>query len=271
MALADRPTNNSVFYDENGNAAILDTKGVQYAASPGVAIARGLISGGVVGIIGGYVSTSATSIVAIRATAYTEQAANAQRSVSSSSASDAAAGTGTRTIKITYYDVTMAGPFTETVTMNGTSNVNTSNSNICFIEKIESVTVGSGGTNVGTISLFVGTGGAGGTIGTIAASDGQTYWAHHYVQAGKTCFIKRLLVGANGISGSVILRTALPLTANAFELNLGSQLRIITAQPQQDFDVEDISVVGPARVTMYSKPDVLTASTTFATMTYFEF
>jgi len=266
MAINDRPVVNSTFYDENGNAAIVDPNGFQYSASPGVAIARGLISGGVISMQGGYVSTSATSIVAVRATTYTEQSANFTATVSSSSANDAAAGTGTRTVKITYYDQTMSGPFTETLTMNGTSNVTATHSNYCFIERIDSITVGSNGTNVGTISIKNGAT----TVGTIAASDGQTFWAHHYVQAGKTCFIKRLLLGTQGASCGGILRVALPLTANALERQFGGQFRIITAQPQQVYDLEDLPIAGPARITMYVKPDATTANTVQVSLIFYE-
>lgn len=265
MAVNDRPVVNSMFYDENGNAAVIDVKGVQVSSGPGQAIARGIVAG-LTGVVGGYVATSSTSIVALRATTYTEQAANFTATIVSSSASDASAGTGSRTVKITYYDQTMAGPFTETVTMNGTTNVTSTNTNYCYIEKLETVTVGSNGTNVGTISIKNG----GTTVGTIAISDGETFWAHHYVATSNTCFVRRILLGTNNTSGSALVRVARPLTANSFELQVGGQIRVISAQPQQIYDMDDFPVAGPARITLYVKADVLTASTTFASMNYYE-
>ena len=120
------------------------------------------------------------------ASAYTEQSSNAQRSLVSSDATDASASTGARTVRITYYDASMVGPFTETVTMNGTTPVNTVATDICFIEKLEVVTAGSNGGNAGTISLMSATAGGGVTVGTIVVGDNETNWCHHYVPSGKT-------------------------------------------------------------------------------------
>lgn len=135
----------------------------------------------------GYTSTTDNAFTAIRATTYVEQSANAQRSVVSSDANDdgSPGGTGARTIRITYYDQAMAGPFTEDLTLNGTTPVDTVSSTICFIEKMEVLTVGSQLGNVGTIAMKSTTGGGGSNIGSIAPGDNQTQWCHHYVPAGK--------------------------------------------------------------------------------------
>ena len=63
----------------------------------------------------GDVTSTTTTIKTVERTTYTEQTTNAQRSFASSSANDTAAGTGARTIKITYYDASGNGPYTETV------------------------------------------------------------------------------------------------------------------------------------------------------------
>jgi hypothetical protein len=119
----------------------------------------------------GDITTSALTRVLVKRTAYTEQTTNAQRSIASASTNDTAAGTGARTVKIEYLDQTGAGPFTETVTLNGTTYVNTVATNICFIEQITVLTAGSTGSNVGILTLKAATGGGGTTIGTIAAGD----------------------------------------------------------------------------------------------------
>ncbi len=98
----------------------------------------------------GYTATSATSGKVIRATTYTPQGTNAQRSVNSTSASDTSAGTGARTVTINYLDTSFVA-HSETVTLNGTTAVNTVGTNIAFIENIVVASVGSGGGNVGTI------------------------------------------------------------------------------------------------------------------------
>lgn len=237
------------------------------------AIAAGIILNGLSGAIGGYVGTASASLVTVRATAYTEPSSAAQRSVASSSASDSSAGTGTRTIRITYYDNSMNGPLTEDITMNGTSNVNTVATNIRFIEKIESLTVGANGGNVGTITLFGSTNGGGGTVGTIAVGDGRTYWAHHYVRPSRTMFIRKLILstGTGGTAANASIRTATPLTANAFENQIGTQYRVVNGTTGNVIDFDALAAVnGPARVTIYVKPDATTASTFYANFSYYE-
>lgn len=256
-------------FNEAGVSVLVGSRGEQYDAGVELAVALGNATG-TVGSVIGYVGTSATSIVAVRGTTYTEQGAAAAREVVSSSAADASAGTGARTIRITYYDNSMAGPKTTDVTMNGTTAVATSASDIRFVEKMEVLTAGSGASNAGTITLRLT--GAGATIGTIAVSDNQTFWAHHYVAAGKTCFVQRVICGTNGVSGSMFLRKFLPLTANAVEIQITPSLRAITAQPSFDYDMETgLYVTGPARIVLYTKPDILTGSTTHGGFNFFDF
>lgn len=236
-------------------------------------IAGGLVPNGLSGVIGGYRGTSAVTRVQLQATTYTEPASAAQRSISSSSASDSSAGTGTRTLKICYYDNDMNGPYYETITMNGTTPVNTVATNIRFIECIHSETVGSNGTNVGTITLFGSTAGGGGTIGTIAVGDGRTFWAHHYVRPNRTMFIRKLIIstGSGGTSTNVALTVARPLTANSFEMQIGTQFRAVAATIGNAIDLDALAcVTGPARVLIYIRPDANTASTFYANFTYYE-
>ena len=89
-------------------------------------------------------------------------------------------------------------------------------------------------------------------------------------RSGKICFVPRIYLGVNGISGACFLRSIPPLTANAFEAQITAQFRVITAQPQQVYDSTSLFVTGPSRITMYAKPDVLTGSTTFGSFSYYE-
>lgn len=169
-------------------------------------------------------------LFAVEATPYVEPAAQAQRSIVSTNANDTAAGTGARTVRITYYDNTGAGPFTEIIALNGLVPVNTVAVNIRFIEKMETVTVGTvGGGNLGVISLFTGLGGAGTVIGTIGfgtispgSGDYQTFWGHHYVALGSTCLQPEFNIGSTGGGASTIarftVRTFFPLVPNSIEL-----------------------------------------------------
>src|SRR4051812_44779293 len=120
----------------------------------------------------GQVTTAATTRVPLNATTYNEQTSGAQRSFKSSSANDAAAGSGVRQVKIVYYTLSsagvIAGPFTEIVTLNGTVAVPTVATNIALVERLEAVAVGSGGVAAGTITLYDDAGGAGSAICSIA-------------------------------------------------------------------------------------------------------
>ena len=209
-------------------------------------------------------TTSTGSFLKMEKTTYTEQASAVQRSISSSSASDTAAGTGARTVEITYYDNSLAGLFTVTLTLNGTTAVNTGVTDIRFIERIKVKTVGSGGSNVGTITLFASTGGAGGTVGTIAAGDNQTLWAHHYIATGKSTALRTFLNGVRGGNqgGGFIGRTINPLLANDVEIQITDELRVAAGSSSvlRLYD-SPIVIAGPSRFTVYVFPEGLNTLT----------
>lgn len=146
----------------------------------------------------GQVTTAATTIVEVMKTAYVEQTAQAQRSIVSSDANDTSAGLGARQITI-YYIPLGGGPLkTEVITLNGVTPVNTVNTDICYIEKMEVTSWGLIAYNVGTINLFTGLAGAGTVFGSIAPQDNRTYWAHHYNVSGKITRIVSISFGSDG-------------------------------------------------------------------------
>jgi hypothetical protein len=223
----------------------------------------------------GDITTAALTRVIVRRTAYNEPTANAQRSISSSNAADTAAGTGARTVRIEYFDATGAGPFTEIVTLNGTTPVNTVATNICFIEHIYVITAGSSGSNTGIITLFVGTGGAGGAIGTIAALNNQTFWAHHYVATGKTCNITGISCGHNGTTvGSGALFTLNARTiglAGGVETQVSDFVRLYgqTSTFARSYS-SPIKIPGPARLQMYVTPETTSSTVYRCAFDFFE-
>jgi hypothetical protein len=207
----------------------------------------------------GDVTLATTAQAVIRRTTYTEQAANAQRSIVSTSAADAAAGTGARTVRITYYNATLAGPFTEDITLNGTAAVNTVATDICFIESMKVLTVGNG-SNAGTLNLKAATGGGGATIWSIAIGDNQTFGAHHYIAAGKTCFITSFSVNHSGTvvgSGGVFVwKNKQVLTANTIEAQISDFVRLYgqSSTATRNYGTP-IKVVGPGRIQAYCTPE----------------
>lgn len=218
---------------------------------------------------------SAANTVAVNRTTYTEQTSNAQRSIASASASDAAAGTGARTVKITYLTSTGTGPFTEIITLNGTSYVNTVASNICFIERIEVVTVGSGGANVGILTLKAAAAGGGATVGTIAANDNQTFWSLHYVPVGKVTNITGISFSNDSTAvgnGALFTIKSMPIgVANAVDIQVSDFITLF-GQSSAAYRAYNspIQITGPARIIVYVKPNNNTAQTQRAAIDFFE-
>jgi hypothetical protein len=236
-------------------AAVVGDPALVVTISPNSAILQVSTSGATAtpGNAAGYITLATVTNTAQQASIYTEQSANFTGSVKSSSASDASAGTGARTITIYYVDATGATAGTETATLNGTTAVNLVTTTKCFIEKIVVATVGSGGSNAGTISLFTGAAGAGTTVATIVIGDNQTYLGHHYVVSGKTCNI----TGITGINNSTSQNTV--FTLQAITLPVANQPSVQVSdwvsgsQNQQIVRLYDqlIKVPGPARVQLF--------------------
>lgn len=223
----------------------------------------------------GDVTLTAIALAVVRRTAYIEQITNAQRSIVSASATDAAGGTGARTVRINYYTATFTGPFSETITLNGTTAVNTVATNICYIESMEVLTVGSGLTNAGIISLRAATAGGGATIGTIAAANLQTFWAHHYIATGKVCNITGISVSHNGTTvgsgGLFILRAQSLNVVDAADIQVSDSVRLYGQASTFARDYTSaIKVPGPARIAVWVTPETASSTVYRAAIDFFE-
>lgn len=150
---------------------------------------------------------------------YVFPAAPIQMSVVSSSASDAAAGTGVRTVDIDYLDTNYAIQ-SEAVTLNGTTPVNTVATNILRVNNFHAMSAGSTGAAVGNISL-TSVGGAT-TYSRITALGNYARQCIYTVPAGKTLFISGFSAGtttaAAGHTQIIMLRTT---SSPLFELTPG--------------------------------------------------
>jgi hypothetical protein len=223
------------------------------------------------GISPGYVTTSAKTNVPLYASTYNEQSSNFTGSIVSSSAADAAAGTGARTVTIYWMNAAGTTIGTETVTLNGTTAVNLVTSTKCFIEKIVVATVGSGGANAGTITLFTGTGGTGTAVAIVNAGDNQTFLGHHYVVSGKSCYVTDM-TGTTSSSNQTLfsLRSVnipvagLPSIQVSDWIN-GSQ----TSQIQRTYSSQ-IVIAGPARLRMYAAPGATATLTSYGSFDYYD-
>ena len=134
-------------------------------------------------------------------------AAGVQMSLVSTSASDASAGTGIRTISIQYLDASLATQ-TEVVTLNGVTPVNTVATNIRFIQCMSMVTFGSGKAAAGSITATNG----GTTYSYIATGDVRCTSSVRMVPAGKKLFVSSMVAGsASGTAAaSTVVNAATP-------------------------------------------------------------
>ncbi len=235
------------------------------------AIMLGLIPNAVVGRAQGYVGTSSTAGKVVRATAYTPQGTNAQRSLKSTSTNDTSAGTGAQQVTINYLNTSFQLK-SETVTLNGTTAVNTVNTDIAFIENMVVSQVGSSGGNAGTINLYTATAGGGSIWGSIAASDNQTYWAHHYVPSGVTCYIINFSAGATVVAGQTNINHSVnPWSTNIPQQQIGVTIMHVGAGTwDHDFQVP-LGIPGPDLVWLVERPVATTVSTAVAGFEYFQF
>lgn len=116
-----------------------------------------------------------------------------QMEVVSSSASDAAAGTGARTVEIFYLDNTYAAK-TEVVTLNGTTPVATVATNMLRVNYFRVKTVGTGLTNAGDIDIrnLADTP----IYSRIAAGASSSFDCIYTVPLGKTLYMYNILYSA---------------------------------------------------------------------------
>lgn len=222
----------------------------------------------------GQITLNSTAEVLLRKATYTEQTTNAQRSVVSSSANDSSAGTGIRAVKLIYYTVTGTGPFEETVTLNGTTAVNTVATNICYIDKILAITVGSGGTAAGNITVRSVAGGGGVAIKQVSTGDLQSFDAVHYVAAGQTLYITGLSTGHNGTTvGSGARYRIRKQTLNSANQPLIQVSDFVRLYGQSSTNTRiyqsPIIITGPAKIELWVAPETTSSTIYYGSFDYF--
>lgn len=136
--------------------------------------------------------------------------AGVQLSFVSTSANDAAAGTGIRTIEIHYLDANLVDRL-ETLTMNGLVAVLTVATNIRFVQCIHMVTSGTLKVAAGNISATNG----GITYSYIAAGDVRCTSSVRMVPAGKRLIVNTVYAGST--SGAAAASTIVNLASPSFD------------------------------------------------------
>ena len=171
----------------------------------GLQVSRGQIQGHSTVIVFGYnpdVDTSEETVWPDGGTIPHPTSASVLK-ISSSSADDASAGTGARTVYIEGLDGNYA-VVSETVTLNGQTAVNTTNSYL-YVNSFYVVTVGSGGANAGNINAGTGTvtSGVPAVLYDIIATGYNNRTTGHYcVPAGYTGYMTNGLFSAGQASGT---------------------------------------------------------------------
>jgi len=222
----------------------------------------------------GDVTTAATTEAVVRRTAYTEPASAAQFSIRSANAADTAAGTGARTVAVTWSNGTLTSKAVENITLNGTTCVNSAATTARFFDKMQVATVGSSNSNTGILTLFTGAGCVT-TVGTIGALAEQTFWAHYYVLSGKTANLTGAAVSHNGTTtgsgAQFVVRGVNPLVANENELQVLDVLRLYgqSSTVSRDY-TSPIPVVGPKRLNVYVTPETSSSTVYRAAIDFFE-
>jgi hypothetical protein len=244
------------------------TMDVDWAIPMGVPVGGATIT---TGRAQGYVNLSGSlANTAVRATTYTPQGGALSCSFVSTSANDNASGSGGQTITINYLDSSFV-MHSESVTLNGTTPVNTVGGNYAYIENIQVTTVGSGQVNAGIIKIFTQPAGAGSVWGSIAAGDQNTFWAHHYVPTGVTCYITNFSAGGTVVTGDTNLVHQQSLaTPGAPTVQLGTAIVHPVGQWDHDFQVP-VALPGPDLVWVNEQATVGTPSKTVAGFEYIQF
>ena len=180
-----------------------------------------------------------------------------QMKVSSSSANDAALGTGARTVSVQGLDQSY-NEVAETVTLTGQTEVLTTNTFIRVFRAFV-ITAGSGGTAAGTIYVGTGTVTAGvpATVyAEIALGDNQTTMATWTVPAGYTFFVYRgtFSASSNNVSQYIlgkfmfrpfggVFRNAADVTVNTGAIQYDFELPLALPE-KSDIEAQAIALSG---------------------------
>lgn len=166
-------------------------------------VSRGRITGAsIFSSNGDYTSTGAlTDFPVHEAGAVNISLTGVQLSFVSSSANDAAAGTGLRTLIMSYIEHSTLSSKTEIITMNGTTPVLTVATNIRFVNSLTMLTAGSGEKNAGAITATNG----GLTYGAIAIGHKVQASSYRMIPTGKIFIPHEIVASSN--SGTAAAQT----------------------------------------------------------------
>lgn len=150
--------------------------------------------------------------------------------IASTNAADASAGTGARTVFIEGLDGNY-NVVSETVTLNGTTGVTTTNSYM-YVNAFTVLTVGSGEVNAGEITAKVGA-----TLyDMIAVGYNNRTTAHYCVPAGYSAYMTSGIITAGQASGSTSVTAYLKQHGPDGIVRIGAVSTLNNGSVQYDFD-----------------------------------
>lgn len=273
MGAKDRPVVSSLLYGSDGTAVAVRADG----AVP--TFYKGVDSALYHGIREGYVTSTSTATAIVRASLWADPGDGGQRSIKSSSNGDASAGSGVRTVRVTYYRSDGSGPFIEDKTLTGTTALAFTETDLRFVERIEALTVGGNGASVGNIDICTNNNGTGTVLGRINAGENSTYWAHHWIPPGKVMNLTSIFVASRstgilgaGSNGRVVARKQALLTANAAVTDVIFGVRVTrdgstTLLLQQDVPVR---VEGPCMFFLWKRADGTESTEWFVGFSFYD-
>lgn len=187
--------------------------------------------------------------------------------VVSSSANDAAAGTGARTVTIAYLDALYAAQ-TVTLTLNGTTPVALPVP-VMRVNSLRVATSGTfGGSNIGNLSVRL-AGGLGATFSYLRAGNGLARTSLYTVPAGQTFDIYSMVLGVNRADTQDRWATfALCIQNSVGNLIKGIELPASTATPYRQENIDVPSVVVPATSDVWWRCEAVSQNSTNVTAAY---
>lgn len=220
----------------------------------------------------GDVATAAITQVPVRRTNLSNViTTDTALTISSTSANDTLAGTGARTVEVTYMKQDGSGPFTTVANMNGTNVVFLPA--MSFIERLKVMSVGSGGSNAGNI--FISLLSPLTNIATMNAGDNETYFCHHFVPLGKTMYLTSIFIshtGSAAANGGVftLRKQGMPFLNMPQRSVIGSLHLEGTNGTLTTSFTNPVVIAGPCYVSCLVTPDNNAAVTFFATMNFYD-
>jgi len=218
----------------------------------------------------GNLTSTSTSEVLVCVRGYTELTSARQCSVKSTSAQDKSGGSGAVTVRITYLDDNYVVK-TEDIALNGTTKVNTVNTDIRFVERFEVI---QGAAAAGAISLQDGTTGGASEFCGIAAATTEAFLCHHYVPAGKRAWVVNW--GATGddeiklkLNGQLTFgANTVPAILDLENLMANAPANLTTVEFSRE--LKAVQIPEKTRIYVSVVPNQATSTTTRAWFTLFE-